>query len=666
MTSSESETGVTRKRQRTSSTKSAGADESKRHRGRPRVDPQDETAADKRRTQIRLAQRAYRQRKETTIGSLKKQVSDLQSIIEEMNKSFLNFNDTAVNLGILQAKPELAQALRNATEQFITLAKTANSGDEENGDDAETPESNASKTKSSQDSAAISGGDREPPKEPTPQKQRTVDIGMGYTKTFYDASSSPRPSNLESHDAFPLTGSPDQNFVQSNDASITTSNNYNLTQYHAFMPSPPGSPLGMALDAWHKTVSVPQPLTFSFNETTFARRLHRAAIESGYQLLANADVRTTLFKHVFKLSLLYNTPEQIFLKFRSILLREPTASLEFWQTPFIHLGGAGTHYPRRDETGALIGPKNSWQVRSIGPMRSKIGRARLESGQGAGDAGIDLDLEGFDGEWFDSNDVQGYLEEKGIFIQPRASFAEAEYVDIDGLTGTGDGFLVSMPTDEEDLTVGRSCLRNASMNLGSSADQGMDYFSPNESPPPTFLTKGAQMDLLSQPTITGAPELKSSSFTPPSTDLGFDPQIGLLGDVMDNSNLEFGDLAAGVPSLGSFSNIDIDTSEKISNAWFDDFSLYEESSISKSGSSVSAGTSAGTPSPPAIRMPLPRVGDSAFAGTGKDRAVRRKVVIDVPRFVDELIMRAVCLGRAPGFRRRDVDRAFERSIIQMG
>src|SRR3984885_10670025 len=49
-------------------------DDSKKQRGRPRLDTQDETAADRRRTQIRLAQRAYRHRKETTISALKKRV----------------------------------------------------------------------------------------------------------------------------------------------------------------------------------------------------------------------------------------------------------------------------------------------------------------------------------------------------------------------------------------------------------------------------------------------------------------------------------------------------------------------------------------------------------------------------------------------------------------
>lgn len=37
-----------------------------------------------------------------------------------------------------------------------------------------------------------------------------------------------------------------------------------------------------------------------------------------------------------------------------------------------------------------------------------------------------VEIAGYEGEWFDAGDVQGYLEEKGIFISPAATFAEAE------------------------------------------------------------------------------------------------------------------------------------------------------------------------------------------------------------------------------------------------
>lgn len=87
-------TSSTRKR-KARSTPSAdenSGDDSKK-RGRPRVEKPDQSAADRRRTQIRMAQRAYRQRKESTLEELRKRVSELTNTIELMNKAFLDHRD---------------------------------------------------------------------------------------------------------------------------------------------------------------------------------------------------------------------------------------------------------------------------------------------------------------------------------------------------------------------------------------------------------------------------------------------------------------------------------------------------------------------------------------------------------------------------------------------
>jgi len=45
---------------------------------------------------------------------------------------------------------------------------------------------------------------------------------------------------------------------------------------------------------------------------------------------------------------------------------------------------------------------------------------------------------------------------------------------------------------------------------------------------------------------------------------------------------------------------------------------------------------------------------------------QRRIKIDVDLMIGELIKRGICLGRAPGFRRKDVDLALRNSIIQIG
>ncbi|KIX06835.1 uncharacterized protein Z518_04811 [Rhinocladiella mackenziei CBS 650.93] len=107
--------------------------ETRKQRGRPRLNTQDETAADRRRTQIRLAQRAYRHHKETTISTLKAKITDLQSTIEQMNKTFLTLHDNMVDAGILTSHYSLGRQLQAATEEFMQVAKMAlPESDEEN------------------------------------------------------------------------------------------------------------------------------------------------------------------------------------------------------------------------------------------------------------------------------------------------------------------------------------------------------------------------------------------------------------------------------------------------------------------------------------------------------------------------------------------------------
>ncbi|KAL2009288.1 hypothetical protein VTN00DRAFT_7482 [Thermoascus crustaceus] len=103
----------------------AVTDDASKKRGRPRLETRDKTAAERRRTQIRLAQRAYRLKKETTISALNKRVTELEQTIKEMNKSLLAFNDQVIDSGLLAAQPELAQQLRCTTERSLSLANQA-------------------------------------------------------------------------------------------------------------------------------------------------------------------------------------------------------------------------------------------------------------------------------------------------------------------------------------------------------------------------------------------------------------------------------------------------------------------------------------------------------------------------------------------------------------
>lgn len=106
----------------------------RKQRGRPRLDPQDETPADRRRTQIRLAQRAYRNRKETTISELRGQVTDMQRNIEQMSKTFAQLHDNLYDSGVLNRVPAnhpIIQQLDQMMDSFAEAARVSVESDRE-------------------------------------------------------------------------------------------------------------------------------------------------------------------------------------------------------------------------------------------------------------------------------------------------------------------------------------------------------------------------------------------------------------------------------------------------------------------------------------------------------------------------------------------------------
>ncbi|EFZ03814.1 bZIP transcription factor [Metarhizium robertsii] len=77
----------------------------------------------RRRKQLRVAQQAYRKRKETTIVNLQSRVQELESGIEELSESFLSFSNLLFKAGILQNQPRVTAALQKITQQCVSLAK---------------------------------------------------------------------------------------------------------------------------------------------------------------------------------------------------------------------------------------------------------------------------------------------------------------------------------------------------------------------------------------------------------------------------------------------------------------------------------------------------------------------------------------------------------------
>lgn len=321
-----------------------------------------------------------------------------------MNTTFLEFNDAAVKSGLLQLNPRLAEQLKTVNESFVSLAKSSVTaeGSEDDEETAELSEPVPLRVAQSQ-----------------PAQTKRIDVGWGYSTTLEEPSShhptSPSPTQETppaNNDAvapiMPCFGlgqkengtalmhyrrpiMPDQIFSQgvSWDSSTTDqrlspqqlpfglvdiitedlkplSPHQNPTIFSVNIPTPRQTPpLSRLPTPPYMSISTktPKPFwTFSHEETTFARRLTRAALETGFHLLSHSTQRPVAVEYVFRLSLAWLPLDELRDKFKELLMRGTHEELDAWEAPFIHLGGAGTHYPRKDEKGNIVSVPNAWTV----------------------------------------------------------------------------------------------------------------------------------------------------------------------------------------------------------------------------------------------------------------------------------------------------------------
>ncbi|KAI9849085.1 MAG: hypothetical protein M1838_000286 [Thelocarpon superellum] len=270
-----------RKRSKANSQDAEDGSEAKKSRGRPRLDIPDESATDRRRTQIRLAQRAYRMRKETTIASLQNRVSQLEGTIDEMNKAFLDFNDRAIGLGVVQLSPALAKSLHKTTQRFLSLTQVVTPTSEP---EEELSQSGATSFDAGLPPIPVAGpGDRVAVASLLDCTTSTSRASQG------DDHSSPSQSLTTASSPFHF-GSPGRT------AAVHTQNqlsNVNRTLAR-IVSGAPSSPRPMIQPHLHAS-------TYAY-EPQFGRRLQRATLEAAYELLVSPQTPGGLKDRVFQYS----------------------------------------------------------------------------------------------------------------------------------------------------------------------------------------------------------------------------------------------------------------------------------------------------------------------------------------------------------------------------
>ncbi|PKX92354.1 bZIP transcription factor [Aspergillus novofumigatus IBT 16806] len=93
-------------------------------RGRPRIDRPGETAGERRKQQIRLAQRAYRFRKDLRITELDQEVAKLEQTILAIRDLYLSVHTSVVDSGIGMSHPFLAQSMQTNLQLLLSLTQS--------------------------------------------------------------------------------------------------------------------------------------------------------------------------------------------------------------------------------------------------------------------------------------------------------------------------------------------------------------------------------------------------------------------------------------------------------------------------------------------------------------------------------------------------------------
>lgn len=363
-----------------------------------------------------MAQRAYRSRKETTITSLEKQVQDLRGTNEEMSNIFVSLYDFAVGRGLHERDPEFGRQLKSTTQRFLELAKASSNDDdsiEESHIQSSTQHKNLEPAPMKKNSRAST---KKTQKDVFQDPEVVVQPWGGYTVTKED-------SPMEEVSSSPFDQPAYQERSRHNDVQVITRPTEDnasfpfdftdLQQYRVELPT--------SATFSHAFLPMSQPslpMSHSYNEYSFARRIQRGSMERAIVMLSLEHPPKQRFQEAFGFTLMYQSKEALLARLKRALAMSSKDTLHDWSMPFLHTGGSGTYYPIHDDRELMPKFRTGY---SMGPFTSLVSEV-----EDAIQDDLRCNVPGFGGDFFDSNDVEGYLRGRGLEIPPAADYVTAE------------------------------------------------------------------------------------------------------------------------------------------------------------------------------------------------------------------------------------------------
>ncbi|KAH6873905.1 hypothetical protein B0T10DRAFT_416042 [Thelonectria olida] len=390
----------------------------KRRRGRCPIETQGGTAVDRRRIQNRLAQRAYRQRKEVAIGALKQRVLELEKMNEDIGREYITFTDLVLDQDLGRDCPDVAQRIKETTEKMLRIARNAEANEH--------------------DDAPVAEGSFENSPSPAASDSQPLEIPDSYD---------PGPESVEVHGASEndFTERPNHSALpNSTQDPQVDSHTQGVFENPNLAFSVPGEETGCfftncGLPELSYASSLRPPRSYAAQEHTFGRRLHRASQEAGFLLSSMKSPPPFLYSRVFGFCSRFETREEICRRMGDAIRQTREATLNNWRYPFTNLGGAGLFYPQVNNSashgdpgsgGLPIGNRSLQHEAhkpseltgfSMGPFSQVVEDVR--------DLRLDAQLRildpEFQGDFFDSDEVEISLRYHGVTIPPNKDFVTA-------------------------------------------------------------------------------------------------------------------------------------------------------------------------------------------------------------------------------------------------
>lgn len=355
----------------------------------------------------------------------------------------MKLHDFAISQGILEKTPTFAKELQSTTEKFLMLAKKSNESSGEESRATSTGKKSSPTKKSTVKKPEIS---RSPDVVEAPPVAMSSSIwGYNFHDEAQEKPSLPMgglaqhpPSNIAITQAplgyeivtMPAFDHATFSFDSSAQDSFFAQGAVRSSQQHQQQVITPN----ITPPAFSPSISLPMPPTGAYSETTFGRRLQRNTIEFASRLSTMPNPPNDKYAKVFGFCLLYESVEQIRARLQKALEKTRQESLHNWRVPFWALGGIGQHQfsgqQQQQQNHKLIGNQGTIDVAkhsfgtnfAIGPFDAATTDARDRQL----DANMRIMLPGFQGEFFDPDEVELYLQTRGVCIQPGQDYVTVE------------------------------------------------------------------------------------------------------------------------------------------------------------------------------------------------------------------------------------------------